>query len=57
MKNSAEYSRVAYYDTTTNRATNQYHAPERPDSTPVCSNATSIGRFGNSGINVLKGPE
>ena len=33
-----------------------FKIPGCPDSDPTCSNPVNIGRFGNSGINVLEGP-
>ena len=33
-----------------------FKIPGCPDSDPACSNPANIGRFGNSGINVLEGP-
>jgi hypothetical protein len=33
-----------------------FKIPGCPDSNPTCSNPANIGRFGNSGINILEGP-
>jgi hypothetical protein len=33
-----------------------FKIPGCPDATPVCSSPANIGRFGNSGLNVLEGP-
>ncbi|HEV2494013.1 MAG TPA: TonB-dependent receptor [Terriglobia bacterium] len=33
-----------------------FKIPGCPDSDPACANPANIGRFGNSGINVLEGP-
>jgi hypothetical protein len=30
--------------------------PGCPQSTPVCQNPANVGRFGNSGLNILEGP-
>ncbi len=31
--------------------------PGCPTSNPVCSNPANVGRFGNSGVNILRGPK
>jgi hypothetical protein len=36
---------------------NAFKVPGGPDSAPLCSAPANIGRFGNSGVNVLRGPE
>ncbi len=36
--------------------TSAFKIPGCPDSDPACSNPANIGRYGNSGINVLEGP-
>jgi hypothetical protein len=33
-----------------------FKVPGCPDATPVCARPDSIGRFGNAGIGVLRGP-
>lgn len=33
-----------------------FKVPGCPDSNPVCASPANIGRFGNSGINILEGP-
>ena len=57
-------------DTSNTNAINTNNAPLRPDrigpnlfaipgctaSNPLCSNPVNVGRFGNSGVNVLEGP-
>ena len=34
-----------------------FKVPGCPDTTPLCTNPANIGRFGNSGVNVLRGPK
>jgi hypothetical protein len=36
--------------------TSAFKIPGCPDSNPTCSDPANIGRFGNSGINILEGP-
>lgn len=36
--------------------TSAFKIPGCPDSDPACSNPANIGRFGDSGINILEGP-
>jgi hypothetical protein len=36
--------------------TSAFKIPGCPDSDPACANPANIGRFGNSGINILEGP-
>lgn len=36
--------------------TSAFKIPGCPDADPECSNPANIGRFGNSGINILEGP-
>jgi hypothetical protein len=31
--------------------------PGCPPSAPVCTNPVNVGRFGNSGVNILRGPK
>ena len=33
-----------------------FKVPGCPDSNPICTNPASIGRFGNSGVDILQGP-
>jgi hypothetical protein len=34
-----------------------FAVPGCPNSNPVCSNPANVGRFGNSGVNILRGPK
>src|SRR5262249_454585 len=38
-------------------AASAFKVPGCPDTTPLCTNPANIGRFGNSGVNVLRGPK
>src|SRR2546426_8558027 len=33
-----------------------FRIPGCPDSNPVCGNPANLGRFGNTGLNILEGP-
>ena len=36
---------------------NSFAIPGCPASDPICSNPANVGRFGNSGVNILEGPK
>jgi hypothetical protein len=38
-------------------AASAFSVPGCPNSNPVCSNPASVGRFGDSGVNILRGPD